>query len=68
MARFGIESSRLDSIPNRAILTINLHDIYTAPCVMILRREIHITRGIARGRFQGPKQARLSTQQLQSPK
>jgi hypothetical protein len=28
-------------------LTINLLDIYTAPCVMFLRRELHITRGIA---------------------
>ena len=29
-------------------ITINLRGIYTAPCVMILRREIDITRGIGR--------------------
>jgi len=32
----------------RYTLTINLLDIYTAPCVMILRREIDIMRGIGR--------------------
>ena len=31
----------------RDMITINLLDIYTAPCVMFLRRELHITRGIA---------------------
>ena len=25
------------------VITINLRDIFTAPCIMILRREIHIT-------------------------
>jgi len=28
------------------IITINLRDIFTAPCIMILRRENHITRVI----------------------
>ena len=30
----------------KTYITINLRDIYTAPCIMILRREIHITRVI----------------------
>ena len=30
----------------RSIITINLRDIFTAPCIMILRREIHIKRVI----------------------
>ena len=34
-------------IPTDSKITINLRDIYTAPCVMILRRDIHITWGIA---------------------
>ena len=28
------------------MITINLRDIYTAPCIMILRQEMDITRGI----------------------
>ena len=37
----------INIIQFNSILTINLLDIYTAPCVMFLRPELHITRGIA---------------------
>ena len=32
----------------RSLLSINLRNVYTAPCVMILMRGIHITRSIGR--------------------